>query len=64
VGKAMDGPDRNARPAEAGSPEAVPGHFVSDEHRSDCARFLDEMRSRIDRRREADRNRPRLNPPQ
>jgi hypothetical protein len=60
----MDVRDRNARPLEPGSPDAVPGDFVSDEHRSDCARFLDELRSRIDRRRQADRERPRLNPPQ
>jgi hypothetical protein len=60
----MDGPDRNVRPFEPRSPEALPGHFVSDEHRSDCARFLEEMRSRIDRRREAARDRPRLNPTQ
>jgi hypothetical protein len=60
----MDGPDRNVRHAEPGSPEALPGEFVSDEHRSDCARFLDEVRSRIDHRRQADRDRPRLNPPQ
>ena len=56
----MDGPDRNARPVEKASADSVPGQFVSDEHRSDCARFLDELRSRIDRRREADRERPRL----
>jgi hypothetical protein len=56
----MVGPDRNAHPPAAGGPDAVPGHFVSDEHRSDCARFLDEMRSRIERRRQADRERPRL----
>ena len=60
----MDGPDRNVRSAGAEAPGVVPGHFVSDDHRSDCARFLDEMRSRIERRREADRDRPRLNPPQ
>jgi hypothetical protein len=60
----MDGPDRNVRPVEPGSPETLPGYFVSDQHRSDCARFLDEVRSRIDRRRAADRDRPRLNPPQ
>jgi hypothetical protein len=60
----MDGSDSNVRPPEPASPAALPGHFVSDEHRSDCARFLDEMRNRIDRRRAADRDRPRLNPPQ
>jgi hypothetical protein len=56
----MDGPDRNVPPEQPGSRDGVPGQFVSDEHRSDCARFLDEMRSRIERRREADRTRPRL----
>ncbi len=60
----MDRPDTTPSPGDPGTPGAVPGHFVSDEHRSDCARFLDEVRSRIDRRREADRDRPRLSPPQ
>ena len=56
----MSARDTNGQPTEPASPAAVPGHFVSDEHRSDCARFLEEMRSRIDRRRDADRDRPRL----
>jgi hypothetical protein len=59
----MDVRDMDARPAEPGPPDALPGHFVSDQHRSDCARFLEEMRSRIDRRRDADRDRPRLGRP-
>lgn len=29
---------------------APPGEFVSDELRADCARFLDELRSQLDRR--------------
>jgi hypothetical protein len=58
----MDVRDRTARTAEPGPPDAMPGHFVSDEHRSDCARFLDEVRSMVNRRREADRDRPRLGP--
>jgi hypothetical protein len=58
----MDVPDRSARPAEPGSPDPLPGHFVSDQHRSDCARFLDEVRSMVNRRREADRDRLRLGP--
>jgi hypothetical protein len=56
----MDGPDRIVHAPEVGSHDALPGHFVSDEHRSDCARFLDEMRTRIERRRQEDRDRPRL----
>lgn len=59
----MDVSDTNTRPLEPGSPASLPGHFVSDEHRSDCARFLDEVRSMVIRRREADRDRLRLNPP-
>ena len=58
----MDGPERNVHTTDAGSHDALPGHFVSDEHHSDCARFLDEVRSRIERRREADREGPRLGP--
>ena len=49
----MTGPDRSVPPAEQRRPDALPGHFVSDEHRSDCARFLDEVRSLIDRREAA-----------
>jgi hypothetical protein len=58
----MDVRDRNARQVESAPPDALPGHFVSDEHRSDCARFLDEVRSMVDRRRQVDRDRPRLGP--
>ena len=33
--------------------EAVPpGEFVSDELRADCARFLEELRTQLDRRRD------------
>ena len=52
----MSASDTNGRPAEPGSPEALPGHFVSDEHRSDCARFLVEVKNLVDRRREAGRD--------
>ena len=59
----MAGPERNPNPVDPGAPETLPGHFVSPEHRDDCARFLSEVRSLIDRRREADRERRRLGPP-
>jgi hypothetical protein len=31
----------------------VPGHFVSPDLRSDCARFLDDVKSIVARRRDA-----------
>ena len=34
-------------------PKALPGEFVSDQLRADCTRFLDEVRTTIDRRQEA-----------
>jgi hypothetical protein len=58
----MDVEDRSAGLTEQATPDSLPGHFVSDEHRVDCARFLDDVRSMVDRRREADRDRPRLGP--
>jgi hypothetical protein len=54
----MDGPTQGA---VAGTPEAaerLPGHFVSDEHRNDCARFMDEVKSLVKRRRELARVNP------
>ena len=47
----MSGPDR-APEAEADTAEAVPGHFVSDDLRDDCVRFLDQVRRMVDCRRE------------
>lgn len=35
------------------SPEAPPGHFLSDQLASDCARFLEEARALARRRAEA-----------
>jgi hypothetical protein len=45
---AISGPNRQADPARA--LESPPGEFVSDEHRADCARFLDELKTQIQRR--------------
>jgi len=38
-----------------------PGHFVSDDHRSQTAHFLEELRKRL-KRKEADSS-PKLGPP-
>jgi hypothetical protein len=45
---AISGPNRQADPARA--LESPPGEFVSEEHRADCARFLDELKTQIQRR--------------
>jgi hypothetical protein len=37
---------------------APPGHFLSPELASDCARFLDELRERLRRRAEAEHASP------
>jgi len=47
------GPKREGvSPAAAPAQRAVPGEFVSDELRDDCARFLHDMRTLIGHRRE------------
>jgi hypothetical protein len=47
------GPDRPTRP-ETERDQGVPGHFVSADLRSDCARFLDDVKSIVARRRDAE----------
>jgi hypothetical protein len=48
-------PNPNTGPEDVEPPAApsLPGHFVSPEHRSDCERFLDEVKDLVRRRREA-----------
>ena len=41
-------PEPEARPNEL-----PPGQFISDEHQSDCRRFLEEIKDVVRRRREA-----------
>jgi hypothetical protein len=50
---AITGPGREAESARSHAPEP-PGEFVSDELRDDCARFLDELRTMIHHRGEAE----------
>ena len=50
---AITGPGREAESAHSRARE-LPGEFVSDELRDDCARFLDELRTMIHRRGEAE----------
>jgi hypothetical protein len=47
------GPDRSTRPDSQDGQGGVPGHFVSPDLRSDCARFLDDVKSIVARRRDA-----------
>jgi hypothetical protein len=45
---------REAQPQTEPRPEATtPGQFVSDEHRSDCRRFLEEVKNVVRHRCEA-----------
>jgi hypothetical protein len=48
----ISGPGNQAESAPERE-SAPPGEFVSDELRADCARFLEELRSQLDRRDEA-----------
>ena len=50
VGRKVVGPEQEPRPIEAEPAPAVPGHFVSAEHRTDLQRFLDEVRSLVEHR--------------
>jgi hypothetical protein len=52
----MSGPTHSANPGEPGPAVHLPGHFVSDEHRTDCARFLAEVKTMVARRRDAGRD--------
>jgi hypothetical protein len=45
------GPRSEGRSSSSPEPE-LPGDFVSDDLRADCARFLDELRERVQLRRE------------
>ena len=49
----MAGPDRPDKPEPDAGERGVPGHFVSPDLRSDCARFLDDVKSIVARRRDA-----------
>jgi hypothetical protein len=40
-------------PEYGAAPEQLPGEFVSEDLRADCARFLEELRAVISRRSEA-----------
>src|SRR5438309_12109747 len=51
VGKTVVGPDKKPRPEPTEKAPALPGHFVSPEHRTDLQRFLDEVKSLVERRR-------------
>ena len=45
--------DRAMRPNPSSSPDPeLPGEFVSDDLRDDCARFLDELKRLVELRRE------------
>ena len=48
----MVGPDKKPRPEPAEQAPALPGHFVSPEHRSDLERFLGEVKSLVQHRQE------------
>ena len=54
VGRKVTGPGERERPPAVEQAQAVPpGHFLSDELESDCARFLEDVRTLV-RRREQD----------
>ena len=44
-----------------GQEQVAPGHFVSDEMRTDCERFIEDVKRRLARRQAAEA--PRLGPP-
>jgi hypothetical protein len=52
----MAGPTHDGNGGGADAPRRLPGHFVSDEHRSDTARFLDEVKAMVARRRREGRD--------
>jgi hypothetical protein len=48
VGSTVVGPDNSQNsPAQQPVAAAPPGHFLSDELESDCARFLEDVRSLV-----------------
>ena len=50
VGKTVIGPDKEPRPELAEQAPALPGHFVTPEHRTDLQRFLEEVKSLVEHR--------------
>jgi len=51
VGRNVTGPGERERPPAAEQLQAAPpGHFLSDELESDCARFLEDVRTLVRRR--------------
>jgi hypothetical protein len=58
VGRKVSGPNVAPEQDRRQSRPAPPGHFLSSELESDCARFLDELRARLRRRAEAERVSP------
>jgi hypothetical protein len=58
------GPEKHeSEPAPAPAPQPPPGHFLSPELETDCARFLEDMRALVVRRREQEVARFGLLPP-
>ena len=55
------GPNQAAGSGPTPEPE-LPGEFVSNDLRNDCARFLDELRRRVELRREPTPDRPAWTP--
>jgi hypothetical protein len=54
VGRNVTGPGEHERPsAMEQAQSAPPGHFLSSELESDCARFLEDVRTLVRRREEA-----------
>ena len=49
----MANPETGPEPVEPDAAPSLPGHFVSEEHQTDCARFLDDVKELVRRRREA-----------
>lgn len=50
----MNGPvERERPPADEQAPTTPPGHFLSHELESDCARFLEDVRMLVRRREQA-----------
>ena len=51
VGRNVAGPDDHERPQAVQQPQVEPpGHFLSAELQSDCARFLEDVRTLVRRR--------------
>lgn len=50
VGRNVTGPEHELSPAPVQAQFVPPGHFLSDELESDCARFLEDVRTLVRRR--------------